>query len=451
MTEYNPGPEFRKSSGYGNRPHPHKPGETEFHTGIDFKARIGTPIPAASDGEVVYSQFNKTGGFGNTVIIRSEGADGEVYFTQYSHMAGPGAAFGTKVRAGQVIGQVGNTGLSTGPHVHFELLRGNAPVNKRNDPNDSSIGFTTKLENDHKYRHDPTQFDNWAGGAPYDGLSGEAPAAEPGQVPLPRPRSKIGEFLPDYRGAVPPLENRYSPASAADDNNRLAPLNPKPLTPDISRLGAWPQPPFPAREFFPQTPNGIVNDRFYFDPSRSPAPLPPQSAPPTPPPSPALNAPNWLDPYAPRLDWLPPSPRGANSSDTSRSAAASSAGDWLGLQRSEFGAFEKLPRGGMGRRSDLAPSGGGRVNPSSTNPLISMGLLRSPLDGKQAPVPMQVTPTALSPEPADPSQSPSPEPEAAAHWLDGLASPPLSPSDAPPWLDPEAVGKGLRRLLGLPE
>jgi murein DD-endopeptidase MepM/ murein hydrolase activator NlpD len=158
MTEYNPGPEFRKSSGYGNRPHPRKPGETEFHTGIDFKAPIGTPIPAASDGKVVYSQFNSSGGFGYTVVIKSEGADGKPYFTQYSHMVGPGAAFGTEVRAGQAIGQVGNTGLSTGPHLHFEVLGGNAPVNNRNDPKDNGIGFTTWKKEDRLYRHDPTEF-----------------------------------------------------------------------------------------------------------------------------------------------------------------------------------------------------------------------------------------------------------------------------------------------------
>lgn len=450
MTEYNPGPQFRKSSGYGYRPDPFKPGETEFHTGVDFKAPIGTPIPAASDGEVVYSRFNKAG-FGNTVIIRTTGADGKtLYYTQYSHMVGPGAAFGTKVRAGEVIGQVGSTGRSRAPHFHFEVLRSDAPVNKDNDPKENGIGFTTKLERDRQYRHDPTQFNNWAGGAPYDGSSGVAAGAETGQLPLPRPR-------PTIPGPSPVPSGESSGTPAYDSNWLASVLNPKPLTPDVARLGAWPQPPYPAGGFFPRD---NFNDRFYFgvNPSSAnpgsraqaplspptmtaPAPLPPQSASPTSPPSPASSAPHWLDPYVPRLDWLPPVPR-TDSSDTSRPAAGSSAGDWLGLQRSDFGAFKNSPQGNFGKRSDLAPGGGDRFGPSAPNLLISMGLLRCPLDANPAPVPMQVASAALSPEPAAPTPAPSPEPD-APHWLDALASPPLSPSqsDVPPWLDPESVGK----------
>jgi murein DD-endopeptidase MepM/ murein hydrolase activator NlpD len=299
MTEYNPGHPFKKSSNFGDRPDPFKRGKREFHTGIDFKAPIGTPIPAASDGKVVYSQFNK-GGFGNTVIIESTGADGERYFTQYSHMVGPGAAFGTKVRAGEVIGQVGSTGRSQAPHVHFEVLRGNAGVNDRNDPKVNGIGFTT-LDIDR--RHDPTQFNNWAGGAPYNGLSGVASGAEAGQVPRPPPRPDMG--LPDYRGAVPAFENPNARANTVDDNNWLASvLNPKPLTPNVSRLDTWPQPPYPPGAFYPQTPNGIVDYRFY---DRSPA-SPGRAGQLSPGPlSPSIDQPGSDSPFNPyRLQPFPP-------------------------------------------------------------------------------------------------------------------------------------------------
>jgi hypothetical protein len=226
------------------------------------------------------------------------------------------------------------------------------------------------------------------------------------------------------------------------------------------------QPLYPADAFFPQRPNDIVNDRFYFDVSpssanpghRGEAPLPTQAAtaalPPRPasapsPLAPESDVPHWLAPHAPPIDWASPLPQGANS-DMGRSVSGSSAGDWLGLQQSDFGAFGKLPQGNLGKRSDLAPDSRDRSNTFVTNPLISMGLLRSSFDGNQAPLPTQAAPAPMSSPP-----QPSTELD-APHWLASFVSPmdgsSLPPgSDVPPWLHPGTLDKGLWRLLGFAE
>ena len=96
-----------------------------MHTGIDWSASTGTPILAAGNG--VIEEAGRKGYNGNYVRIRH--ANG--YQTAYSHMSrfAPGAALGVKVRQGQVIGYIGTTGLSSGPHLHFEILVNNQFVN----------------------------------------------------------------------------------------------------------------------------------------------------------------------------------------------------------------------------------------------------------------------------------------------------------------------------------
>ncbi|TMN20851.1 peptidoglycan DD-metalloendopeptidase family protein [Lentibacillus cibarius] len=93
-------------------------GERSFHAGIDIAdgQDRGKPITAFAEGKVVYSQFNN-GGFGNLVIIQH----GNGLQTYYAHMMKTGVSAGTKVRAGQIIGQIGTTGNSTGAHLHFEV------------------------------------------------------------------------------------------------------------------------------------------------------------------------------------------------------------------------------------------------------------------------------------------------------------------------------------------
>ena len=114
----------RLSSGYGNRKHPVL-GYNKLHRGVDFAAPIGTPIMAAGSGVVEYSGRN--GSYGNYIRIRHN----STYKTAYAHLSriGKGISPGTRVSQGQVIGFVGNTGRSTGPHLHYEILVNNRKVN----------------------------------------------------------------------------------------------------------------------------------------------------------------------------------------------------------------------------------------------------------------------------------------------------------------------------------
>ena len=95
-----------------------------MHTGVDWACAPGTPIMAAGNG--VIEEAGRKGEYGNYVRIRH--ANG--YKTAYGHMSrfAPGVGAGVKVRQGQVIGFVGSTGLSSGPHVHFEVLVNNGFV-----------------------------------------------------------------------------------------------------------------------------------------------------------------------------------------------------------------------------------------------------------------------------------------------------------------------------------
>ncbi len=114
----------RLSSGFGNRKHPIL-GYTKLHKGTDFAAPVGTPIYAAGNGVIEKAGPNST--YGNYVKIQH--ANG--YETAYAHMSrfAAGVRKGVHVRQGQVIGYVGTTGRSTGPHLHYEVYISNKPVN----------------------------------------------------------------------------------------------------------------------------------------------------------------------------------------------------------------------------------------------------------------------------------------------------------------------------------
>ena len=116
----------RLSSSFGKRKHPIL-GFTKMHTGTDFAAPTGTPILASGDGLVVRAQW--CGGGGNCVKIKHN----RVYQTVYAHMSkfGKGIKKGTKVKQGQIIGYVGSTGLSTGPHLHYEVIENGKKINSQ--------------------------------------------------------------------------------------------------------------------------------------------------------------------------------------------------------------------------------------------------------------------------------------------------------------------------------
>lgn len=110
------------TSGYGARRHPIL-GYMRMHAGIDFGASWGAPIYATTDGRVTYAGWH--GGHGNYVRLDHGGGIG----TGYGHMSRIAVTPGTSVRRGQVIGYVGSTGLSTGPHLHYEMYRNGQTVN----------------------------------------------------------------------------------------------------------------------------------------------------------------------------------------------------------------------------------------------------------------------------------------------------------------------------------
>jgi murein DD-endopeptidase MepM/ murein hydrolase activator NlpD len=121
------------TSGFGMRRHPIL-GYKRMHAGIDFKAGHGTPIFAASDGAVAYA--GRKGGYGNFVQLNHGGN----LATGYGHMSRIAARPGQRVRQGQIIGYVGSTGLSTGPHLHYELYRNGRPINPL------SVTFTQRAQ-----------------------------------------------------------------------------------------------------------------------------------------------------------------------------------------------------------------------------------------------------------------------------------------------------------------
>ena len=116
----------RLSSSYGMRKHPIL-GFNKMHRGTDFAAPKGTPIMASGDGKVIRARW--CGGGGNCVKIKHN----STYTTVYAHMSkfARGIKEGVKVRQGQIIGYVGSTGMSTGPHLHYEVIVNGKKVNSQ--------------------------------------------------------------------------------------------------------------------------------------------------------------------------------------------------------------------------------------------------------------------------------------------------------------------------------
>jgi len=112
---------FLLTSGFGMREHPIL-GGWRAHAGVDLAATTGSPVSATMDGLVTAAGW--AGGYGQFVAIDQ----GRGVETRYGHMTGLNVSAGQRVRAGDIIGYVGSTGRSTGPHLHYEVRLGGRPV-----------------------------------------------------------------------------------------------------------------------------------------------------------------------------------------------------------------------------------------------------------------------------------------------------------------------------------
>ncbi|MEO6120333.1 MAG: M23 family metallopeptidase, partial [Terriglobales bacterium] len=112
----------RIMSSFGSRDDPFN-GEGAFHRGVDIHGNFGQPIVSPADGVIESADFR--GGYGRTVVI----GHGNGISTLFGHMSGFAVSTGQRVQRGDVIGYVGQSGRSTGPHVHYEVHIHNTPVN----------------------------------------------------------------------------------------------------------------------------------------------------------------------------------------------------------------------------------------------------------------------------------------------------------------------------------
>ena len=117
--------DFTMSSGYGVRRDPIY-GSSKFHAGLDFAAKTGTPVFATADGKV--TEAGRQSGYGNCIDI----SHGYNYLTRYAHLSEVLVKPGQEVKRGEMIGRVGSTGKSTGPHLHYEVRFKDEPQNQLN-------------------------------------------------------------------------------------------------------------------------------------------------------------------------------------------------------------------------------------------------------------------------------------------------------------------------------
>jgi murein DD-endopeptidase MepM/ murein hydrolase activator NlpD len=113
------------TSSFGFRSNPFGASGRESHKGLDISAPIGRPVKCTAEGKVVFAGYS--GGYGNLVII----SHGEEYQTYYGHLSKILVKEGQEVKVSTFIGKVGSTGRSTGPHLHYEILRNNKKINPK--------------------------------------------------------------------------------------------------------------------------------------------------------------------------------------------------------------------------------------------------------------------------------------------------------------------------------
>ena len=118
--------DFSISSSFGKRMHPiHK--VEKMHNGTDFKAPMGTPVLATSDGKIIKAETKSTG-YGNNIVIEHD----SIYQSRYGQLSEINVKVGQLVKKGDVIGKVGSSGTSTGPHLHYEVIENGKHVNPEN-------------------------------------------------------------------------------------------------------------------------------------------------------------------------------------------------------------------------------------------------------------------------------------------------------------------------------
>lgn len=135
----------RISSKYGYRKHPVLKRKI-FHHGVDFAVKTGTPIKAAEDGKVIF--YGRLGGYGNLMVIKHN----KEFSTLYAHLSKMDKKIkvGQTVKAGQVVAYSGNTGRSTGPHLHFEVRKNGYSLNPLTGKSGGSKDLLTFRESGRK-------------------------------------------------------------------------------------------------------------------------------------------------------------------------------------------------------------------------------------------------------------------------------------------------------------
>lgn len=140
------------TSPYGSRLHPIQ-GVIKNHDGIDIGGNTGDPVYAAADGIVIYSDFNN-GGYGNMIMVdHGVNSDGIKIVTLYAHGDERLKNVGDVVKKGDIIMEMGSTGNSTGPHVHFEVRENGVHVDPKkylssNEVNEGSNENLNNVENE---------------------------------------------------------------------------------------------------------------------------------------------------------------------------------------------------------------------------------------------------------------------------------------------------------------
>ena len=203
--------EGEMTSGFGMRYHPilHF---TRMHTGVDWAAPIGTPIFAAGNGVVIKAQWDS--GYGRRVEIQH--ANG--YVTTYNHMSGFGRGIteGARVTQGQVVGYLGQTGLATGPHLHYEVIINGNFV----DP------MAIKLARTREFDGKMLAACSGASATAIDQLMAQAPAAAAMAVEKPHPAPRDDRQAQLSATPRPPACRRAETERRADRRARETPLRP---------------------------------------------------------------------------------------------------------------------------------------------------------------------------------------------------------------------------------